>query len=148
MYKNVAQNLSVGSVEVVVKVFLAEAKAKLDEALASVATEVGAGGAGGEEGVEDLEASETPESILLGAVSDEDVRDRNYRSVVTPWLRFLWEAYRTALDTLRNNARLEVLYQVSSFLILSFFSSFSFSEQVIFFFCSPPRLFRHLFFLF
>lgn len=125
-YKNAAQNTSVSAVETVMRHFLEKSKAKLDEALAKVDEVAGPETAGStmttqmtnQDGsiqtveVEDLEEAETPESILLSTVSDEKSRDRTYRTLVTPWLRFLWESYRTALDTLRNNTRLEVLYQV------------------------------------
>ncbi|GAA5922627.1 hypothetical protein JCM1841_006758 [Sporobolomyces salmonicolor] len=114
-YKNVAQNTSVTSVEVVIQKFLEQSRNKLSEALAKV-DELEGTVEKKTEGVEveDLEATETPESILLSAVSEEKSRDRTYRTLVTPWLRFLWESYRTALDILRNNARLEVLYQTVS----------------------------------
>ncbi|GAA5977387.1 hypothetical protein JCM11641_000082 [Rhodosporidiobolus odoratus] len=112
LYKNVAQNTSVASVEVTIQKLLELSRAKLSEALAKVDELEGSAEkkADGAE-VEDLEALETPESILLSAVSEEKSRDRTHRTLVTPWLRFLWESYRTALDILRNNARLEVLYQ-------------------------------------
>ncbi|KAG0655072.1 eukaryotic translation initiation factor 3 subunit A [Rhodotorula mucilaginosa] len=120
LYKNVAQNTSVQSVEVTINKLLSLSRQKLADALAKVEeleggadTTAAAKAEGGKAAVDvdDLEATETPESILLGAVSDDKSRDRTYRALVTPWLRFLWESYRTALDILRNNARLETLYQ-------------------------------------
>lgn len=133
LFKNVAQNTSAGHVDAVIKKFLDLSKGKLQEAIRKVdelegplpaapapAAPAAASAEAGNQAsvpqaeaeVEDLEASETPESILLSAVSEEKSRDRTYRTVVMPWLRFLWEAYRTSLDTLRNNARLEEFYQV------------------------------------
>jgi len=102
-YKNIAQNVNAKSIEVVIIRLLGLADEKVKEAQqqAAVAVEI-----------DDLEASETPESILLGAVSGDQNKDRTDRAVVTPWLRFLWESYRTSLETLKNNVRLEVIYQV------------------------------------
>ncbi|KII90374.1 hypothetical protein PLICRDRAFT_136599 [Plicaturopsis crispa FD-325 SS-3] len=104
-YKNIAQNTSVGSIEVVINKFVQLADAKVQEAQEKAEKAVAL------TDVDDLEASETPESILLGAVSGDQSKDRTDRALVTPWLKFLWESYRTSLETLKNNARLEVIYQ-------------------------------------
>ncbi|KAI1492167.1 eukaryotic translation initiation factor 3 subunit A [Biscogniauxia mediterranea] len=110
-YKNIAQNTNISTIELVLKKFIelaaekvTAAQKKADEVQESIE-------ATATSSIDDLEASETPESILLATVSGEQSRDRTERAVVTPWLKFLWEAYRTVLDILRNNARLEILYQ-------------------------------------
>ncbi|KDR71655.1 hypothetical protein GALMADRAFT_254030 [Galerina marginata CBS 339.88] len=103
-YKNIAQNTSVQSIETVITRFVQLADAKVREAQEKAAVKSAVD-------VDDLEASETPESILLGAVSGDQSKDRTDRALVTPWLKFLWESYRTSLETLKNNARLEVIYQ-------------------------------------
>ncbi|KAJ7058572.1 translation initiation factor eIF3a [Mycena amicta] len=103
-YKNIAQNTSVQSIEAVITRFVKLADTKVKEAQEKAAVKVAVD-------VEDLEASETPESILLGAVSGDQSKDRTDRALVTPWLKFLWESYRTSLETLKNNARLEHIYQ-------------------------------------
>ncbi|KAI5983160.1 hypothetical protein EDC04DRAFT_2884940 [Pisolithus marmoratus] len=103
-YKNIAQNSNVGSIEIVIQKFLQLADAKVQEAQEKADKAVAVD-------VDDLEASETPESILLGAVSGDQSKDRTDRALVTPWLKFLWESYRTSLETLKNNARLEAIYQ-------------------------------------
>ncbi|KDQ58076.1 hypothetical protein JAAARDRAFT_256306 [Jaapia argillacea MUCL 33604] len=106
-YKNIAQNTNVNSIEVVIQKFVNLADAKVREAQAKASAAAGSGLGD----VDDLEATETPESILLGAVSGDQSKDRTDRALVTPWLKFLWESYRTALETLKNNARLEMIYQ-------------------------------------
>ena len=106
-YKNIAQNTSVQSIESVITKFVQLADAKVLEAQEKAAVKSAVD-------IDDLEASETPESILLGAVSGDQSKDRTDRALVTPWLKFLWESYRTSLETLKNNARLETIYQVST----------------------------------
>ena len=50
-------------------------------------------------------------SLLLKAVSGENTQDRSDRAILTPWVKFLWESYRQCLDLLRNNSKVEKLYQ-------------------------------------
>ncbi|KAG5983348.1 eukaryotic translation initiation factor 3 subunit A [Claviceps digitariae] len=110
-YKNISQNTNIATIELVLKKFIelavekvTAAQQKADEVQSSIE-------ATATSNIDDLEATETPESILLATVSGEQSRDRTDRAIVTPWLKFLWEAYRTVLDILRNNARLEIFYQ-------------------------------------
>jgi translation initiation factor 3 subunit A len=112
-YKNTSQNTNVATIELVFRKFIDLAEGKVKEAQ-SKADEVSGGAPDTDvqlDNVGDLEAMETPESILLSTVSGEQSRDRTDRAIVTPWLKFLWETYRTVLDIFKNNARLEVMYQ-------------------------------------
>ncbi|ODV90351.1 hypothetical protein CANCADRAFT_16415, partial [Tortispora caseinolytica NRRL Y-17796] len=101
-YKNVAQNASVTTLETVLERFLTAAEEKLEEAKAK-ANELAVD-------VEDLDEGASPEDMLLATVSTEQSKDRTDRTVVTPWLKFLWESYRMILETFRNNSRLEAMY--------------------------------------
>jgi len=92
-----------------------DAQAKADEVQSSLESS-----AERSANVEDLEAIETPESILLSTVSGEQSRDRTDRAIVTPWLKFLWETYRTVLEILKNNARLEIMYQTTALQAFNF----------------------------
>jgi hypothetical protein len=51
---------------------------------------------------------------MLSYVSGEKGKERSDRELVTPWFKFLWETYRTVLEILRNNSKLEALYAVIS----------------------------------
>ena len=95
-----------------------EAQAKADEVQSTLETSAST------QNIDDLEASETPESILLSTVSGEQSRDRTDRAIVTPWLKFLWETYRTVLDIFKNNARLEVMYQTTAHQAFQFCSKY------------------------
>ncbi|RKP35324.1 hypothetical protein BJ085DRAFT_36559 [Dimargaris cristalligena] len=103
-YRNTCQNTNVGTIGTVVTDLIQRSEAQVREAQAK-ADKINL------EKLEDLEVIENPESILMSAVSDEQDKDRTDRGIVTPWLKFLWETYRNILDTLRNNTRLETIYQ-------------------------------------
>ena len=118
-YKNTSQNTNVATIELVFRRFIELAEQKVQEAQQK-SDEITTQGTTTETteatlaNVGDLEAIETPESILLATVSGEQTKDRTDRAIVTPWLKFLWETYRTVLDIFKNNARLEVMYQTTA----------------------------------
>ncbi|KAH8927704.1 hypothetical protein BT69DRAFT_740272 [Atractiella rhizophila] len=121
-YKNVAQNVSTASVETIIKHFLNKSEERLKEATnaflaANPPSETSAPAAAADGTlpeaaveVEDLDSPQTPESLLMGTVSEDKDTDRDYRNQVMPWMRFCWEGYRNCLDVLRNNNRLEGIY--------------------------------------
>lgn len=48
--------------------------------------------------------------LYCSAVSGEDAQDRSDRTILTPWVKFLWESYCQCLELLRTNAHVETLY--------------------------------------
>ncbi|GER56979.1 eukaryotic translation initiation factor 3subunit A [Striga asiatica] len=107
-YRGICQQVNITSLEEVIKHFmqLATDKAELARNQAEALEEA--------LDIDDLEADKRPEDLMLSYVSGEKGRDRSDRELVTPWFKFLWETYRTVLEILRNNSRLEALYAMTA----------------------------------
>lgn len=102
-YKLICQQTNIKSFEDVVRKYIELAEEKAEWAKNRAASRT-------TDDVDDLDIVQTPEEILLSAVSSEDQQDRSERVKLIPWVRFLWEAYRQCLDILKNNVRTEALY--------------------------------------
>merc|ERR1712071_335267 len=61
--------------------------------------------------IDDLASCVSPESLMLQAVTQASDSDRAERLHLTPWVKFLWDAYRQCLDVVKNNKVLESLYR-------------------------------------
>ncbi|KAI3944953.1 hypothetical protein MKW92_051050 [Papaver armeniacum] len=107
-YRIVCQQVNVGSLEEVIKHFLHLSTEKAENAKSQAeALEEALD-------VDDLEADKRTEDLMLSYVGGEKGKDRSDRELVTPWFKFLWETYRTVLDILRNNSKLEALYAMTA----------------------------------
>ncbi|OWM72446.1 hypothetical protein CDL15_Pgr018331 [Punica granatum] len=107
-YRIVCQQVNVTSLEEVIKHFMHLSTEKAEQARSQAqALEEALD-------VDDLEADKRPEDLMLSYVSGEKGKDRSDREVVTPWFKFLWETYRTVLEILRNNSKLEALYAMTA----------------------------------
>ena len=79
---------------------------------------------------EDLEAEETPESLMLSTIGgSSDSKKRIERQLITPTLKFLWETFRTVLEILRNNTKLEDLYRDTALRAFAFCSKYKRSAE-------------------
>ncbi|XP_049850253.1 uncharacterized protein LOC126322383 [Schistocerca gregaria] len=107
-FKNTSSSVP-NSMEVVVKFYLQKAKNAAHEAQMKAAS-IGASNVMNQES----EAMDDLTDQLL-QVSGEDSKERSERmldrGIVMPWLRFLWDAYRSVLDALYRNSRLEHVYK-------------------------------------
>ncbi|KAG9453870.1 hypothetical protein H6P81_006774 [Aristolochia fimbriata] len=107
-YRIVCQLVNVSSLEEVIKYFIHLSTERAEQARSKAQALEDA------LDVDDLEADKRPEDLMLSYVSGEKEKDRSDRELVTPWFKFLWETYRTVLEILRNNSKLEALYAMTA----------------------------------
>uniref|UniRef100_M4BRR0 Eukaryotic translation initiation factor 3 subunit A n=1 Tax=Hyaloperonospora arabidopsidis (strain Emoy2) TaxID=559515 RepID=M4BRR0_HYAAE len=108
-YRNLSIQHNPASLETIIKHFVLQAERKL-AAAKQQSNELNLLAAA----MVDLDAAQTPEDVMLSTTTFEGSNDRTDREVVVPWLRFMWETYRTVLDILKSNSKLEVLYKVTA----------------------------------
>ncbi|XP_027197783.2 eukaryotic translation initiation factor 3 subunit A-like [Dermatophagoides pteronyssinus] len=101
-YKIICQQSYISSFEEVIRKYIQMAEKKTNEAKEQSQANISE--------IDDLENAQTPEDILMSAVSVEGSQDRKDRVVLIPWVKFLWESYRQCLDMLKNNSKTERLY--------------------------------------
>jgi len=113
-YRNLSLQQAPNSLENVIEFMLSSATKRTKKAAAecnvkNLASEI-----------DDLENDKTPESVLLEAVTADRSKERTEREVLVPWLKFLWESFRTVLEILRHNSKLEHVYHQTAFRAFSF----------------------------
>ncbi|CAI5701014.1 unnamed protein product [Peronospora effusa] len=108
-YRNLSIQLNPASLESIIKHFVSEAERKL-AAAKKESNELNLLAAA----MIDLDVAQTPEDVMLSTTTFEGSNDRTDREVVVPWLRFMWETYRTVLDILKSNSKLEPLYMATA----------------------------------
>ncbi|KAJ9124488.1 hypothetical protein QFC24_003279 [Naganishia onofrii] len=118
LYRIAAQSVSVTSVEKIINKFIAGSEEKLAKAQQEAKAILGEESTSDDKKADvedDLELPLQPETLLMDSLLGDDAvaddKDRVERSVVNPWLRFCWEAYKSCLDVCKSNNRLESVYQ-------------------------------------
>ena len=140
-YRNLSQAQAPGSLEGVIRHLIDKAEKKCRDAkeaadrgempkpegeTASTPATSTEGGAEGEETTADDDDDDidlydgNPQSILLSTMSTDPVKAQRETAVLFPALKFLWEVYRSVLDILKSNSKLERLYHGAAVSALRF----------------------------
>jgi translation initiation factor 3 subunit A len=130
-YRQLAQQQAPASLEKLINLLLEISAQKAADARARA--EVGSAGAAPGAKlpvVDDLEEEQqSPESLLMGAVTSEGSKERAEREILVPWVRHMWDTYRNVLDTLRSSPRMEGLYHNVAQRAMAFCKSYGRSAE-------------------
>lgn len=111
-YRNLSQSQAPGSLEKVIRYLMEQAEKKCTEAKASAdATPETALEASADD--DEIGAS-SPEAVLLSTMSADPAKTQRDSTLLFPSLKFLWETYRTILDILKSNSKLEHVYHAAA----------------------------------
>jgi translation initiation factor 3 subunit A len=120
-YRNLSQSQAPGSLEKVIRYLMEQAEKKCMEAKisADAVPDIGdSGGGGGDD--DDHFGATSPQAILLSTMSADPAKTQRDSTLLMPSLRFLWETYRTVLDILKSNSKLEHVYHAAAIGALHF----------------------------
>lgn len=110
-YRNLSQTQAPGSLEKVILYLMDQAEKQCEAAKAFVDAESLAQSTAAADSQDDDEGfGVSPQSILLTTMSTDPAKSQRDSTLLMPALRFLWEIYRTVLDILRSNSKLEHVY--------------------------------------
>ncbi len=121
-YRNLSQSQAPGSLENVVKYLIeqSEMKCKEAKALTSEGEKIPAAA-----DLDNDDASPDVNNImLLSTMTADPAQNQRESTLLTPRIKFLWEAYRAVLDILKSNSKLERLYHMTAVRALNFCSEY------------------------
>lgn len=135
-YRNLSQTQAPGSLEKIILYLLQKAEAacteakaivdaeQLAEGLGTAAIDAPSGGAAVAASTLDDDAADgfgaSPQAILMSTMSTDPAKNQRDSTLLLPSLKFLWEIYRSVLDILRSNSKLEHVYHAAAMGALRF----------------------------
>lgn len=119
-YRNLSQSQAPGSLEKVIRYLMDQAEKKCMDAKASADAIQEIEVAAADDDDDEQFGATSPEAILLSTMSADPAKTQRDSTMLMPSLKFLWETYRTILDILKSNSKLEHVYHAAALGALRF----------------------------